>query len=94
MINSVTVLRRSLFSGGSRKIREFKASSSDLDGGGMPWKLGIASVDRDGGLRKAVKPLFGLEGKPGPFPTSLMAASEEPCGCGFGFVSLARASSK
>jgi hypothetical protein len=67
MINSVTVRSKSLFSSGSCEMSDWKAFRRDLDGGRMPVNVGMASVDSEGGLRKAGRgiPLsLGLPGRP------------------------------
>lgn len=67
LMSSVTVLIKSRFSSGSWKSRERKAFISDLEGGRMPANEGIASVEREGGLRIAGRlPMRGPEGNPGP----------------------------
>lgn len=67
LIRSTTVCSRSRFSCGSAATRPFSAFVRDSEGGRMPVKDGMASVESDGGLRKAAGPPdFGLDGKVGP----------------------------
>jgi hypothetical protein len=66
-INSTTVLSKSLFSRGSRKIRERIERMRTGEGGGIDLKEGMASVDRDGGFRSA-NPDLGPSRMPPPPP--------------------------
>jgi hypothetical protein len=67
-ISSVTVRRRSRFSSGKRLISDLIVFNSARDGGRIPLKLGMAKVERDGGFLRAMRPLFGPDGKVGPLP--------------------------
>jgi hypothetical protein len=76
-MSSVTVRIRSLFSGGSWPINDLRALRRDWEGGRMELKLGIASVESDGGLRIAWTFLGpeGSEGPTGPFTRGLLSFS-------------------
>lgn len=66
LISWTMVRIRSLFSCGSRAMRDLRFLTRALDAVGMPLKLGIARVDSDGGLRMGVVMFaLGLEGSPG-----------------------------
>jgi len=67
-INSTTVLNRSLFSCGSCETRVRKEWMRADDGAGMAEKVGMANVDREGGLRMAKPDLGPLLGRPGRAP--------------------------
>ena len=53
LIRSVTVCNKSRFSWGSPAMSDLRAFTRDSEGARMPEKLGMASVDSDGGLRMA-----------------------------------------
>lgn len=55
-INSTTVYSRSLFSCGSRAMRDAIVRRLSSETVRMPAKLGIARVDSDGGLRSIGRP--------------------------------------
>lgn len=67
LMRSVTVRSKSRFSRGKRLMSVDNASSSVLDGNGIPLKLGCANVEREGGLRMPISgPTLGPDGRPGP----------------------------
>lgn len=64
-MRSTTVCRMSRFSTGRQVMRCRSTPRSVADAGRTPAKLGIARVDREGGLRRAGPPR-GLDGRPNP----------------------------
>ena len=47
-------------------MRDRMAFTRGLDGGGTWLKVGMASVESEGGLRSELNPPLGLEGRPLP----------------------------
>jgi hypothetical protein len=94
LTRSTTVRSKSRFSSGIRAINDESAFRRESEGGRIAEKVGIASVERDGGLRIGTGPALGPDGNAGPLVAVDVALVGEAASCARASVSAAIAASK